>query len=207
MQGRSRAEQAQQLAWVLDLVRLKGLEERYPNELSGGQKQRVALARGLISRPLGAAPRRAARQSRPRAAPRDGGGGPALPEGTRHPVRLRHAQSGGGADPVRPHRGHARGLVRAGRPQARDLSPAGDPVRRGVRRRAEPPGARIAEATAAPTRASIGTASTCSAARSEAARSAMRSTLFLKPERIRITAAGSEIGEARSTGSRACCAT
>ena len=51
MQGRSRAEQGQQLAWVLALVHLKGLEERYPHQLSGGQKQRVALARGLISRP------------------------------------------------------------------------------------------------------------------------------------------------------------
>jgi ABC-type Fe3+/spermidine/putrescine transport system ATPase subunit len=51
MQGRSRAEQEQQLAWVLDLVRLKGLEQRYPHQLSGGQKQRVALARGLVARP------------------------------------------------------------------------------------------------------------------------------------------------------------
>jgi ABC-type Fe3+/spermidine/putrescine transport system ATPase subunit len=51
MQGQSRAEQEQQLAWVLDLVRMKGLEERYPHQLSGGQKQRVALARGLVSRP------------------------------------------------------------------------------------------------------------------------------------------------------------
>ena len=51
MQGRSRDEQAQQLDWVLDLVRLKGLEERFPHQLSGGQKQRVALARGLVARP------------------------------------------------------------------------------------------------------------------------------------------------------------
>jgi ABC-type Fe3+/spermidine/putrescine transport system ATPase subunit len=51
MQGRSRAEQGQQLQWVLDLVRLKGLEERFPHQLSGGQKQRVALARGLVARP------------------------------------------------------------------------------------------------------------------------------------------------------------
>ena len=29
---------------VIDLVRLSGLEERYPHELSGGQQQRVALA-------------------------------------------------------------------------------------------------------------------------------------------------------------------
>ena len=33
------------------LLRLEGLEGRYPNELSGGQQQRVALARGLIARP------------------------------------------------------------------------------------------------------------------------------------------------------------
>ena len=51
MQGRSRTEQGQQLDWVLDLVRLKGLEERFPHQLSGGQKQRVALARGLVARP------------------------------------------------------------------------------------------------------------------------------------------------------------
>jgi ABC-type Fe3+/spermidine/putrescine transport system ATPase subunit len=51
MQGRSRAEQEQQLAWVLALVHLRGLKQRYPHQLSGGQKQRVALARGLISRP------------------------------------------------------------------------------------------------------------------------------------------------------------
>ncbi len=51
MQRRSRAEQTEQLAWVLDLVRLKGLEERFPHQLSGGQKQRVALARGLVARP------------------------------------------------------------------------------------------------------------------------------------------------------------
>lgn len=51
MQGKSRAETADDLKWVSQLVRLTGLEERYPHELSGGQKQRVALARGLVSRP------------------------------------------------------------------------------------------------------------------------------------------------------------
>ena len=57
MQGRNRGEQEQQLAWVLDLVRLKGLEGRYPHQLSGGQKQRVALARGLVVPAVGAAAR------------------------------------------------------------------------------------------------------------------------------------------------------
>ena len=51
MQGRSREEQRRQLSWVMRLVRLEGLEERYPHQLSGGQKQRVALARGLVARP------------------------------------------------------------------------------------------------------------------------------------------------------------
>ncbi len=51
MQGRSKAEQAERLDWALSLLRLEGLEDRYPHQLSGGQQQRVALARGLISRP------------------------------------------------------------------------------------------------------------------------------------------------------------
>ena len=36
---------------VLELVKLKGLENRYPNQLSGGQQQRVALARALVVQP------------------------------------------------------------------------------------------------------------------------------------------------------------
>ncbi len=51
MQGVPQREQAESLAWVVNLVHLEGLEGRYPHQLSGGQKQRVALARGLVSRP------------------------------------------------------------------------------------------------------------------------------------------------------------
>ncbi|MEM2414106.1 MAG: ABC transporter ATP-binding protein, partial [Sulfolobales archaeon] len=36
---------------VLELVRLEGLEDRYPTQLSGGQQQRVALARALVVEP------------------------------------------------------------------------------------------------------------------------------------------------------------
>lgn len=36
---------------LLGLVRLDGLENRYPNQLSGGQRQRVALARALAVEP------------------------------------------------------------------------------------------------------------------------------------------------------------
>ncbi len=51
MQGVGAAEQRQHLDWITQLVRLIGVEDRYPHQLSGGQKQRVALARGLVSRP------------------------------------------------------------------------------------------------------------------------------------------------------------
>ena len=36
---------------LLHLVRLEGLEKRYPSQLSGGQRQRVALARALAVQP------------------------------------------------------------------------------------------------------------------------------------------------------------
>lgn len=37
--------------WALELVKLKGFENRYPLQLSGGQQQRVALARALVVQP------------------------------------------------------------------------------------------------------------------------------------------------------------
>ena len=45
-------ERRRRLGEVMDLVRLTGLEQRYPHELSGGQQQRVALARTLAPRPV-----------------------------------------------------------------------------------------------------------------------------------------------------------
>jgi spermidine/putrescine ABC transporter ATP-binding subunit len=45
------AEAGRQVSEMLELVRLKGLNERKPSELSGGQQQRVALARALVTRP------------------------------------------------------------------------------------------------------------------------------------------------------------
>ena len=44
-------ERDRRLAEVMDLVKLGGLEGRYPHELSGGQQQRVALARTIAPQP------------------------------------------------------------------------------------------------------------------------------------------------------------
>ncbi len=46
--GRSATPRAQRL---IELVSLKGAEQRYPHELSGGMRQRVALARALANDP------------------------------------------------------------------------------------------------------------------------------------------------------------
>ncbi|MEQ8968302.1 MAG: ABC transporter ATP-binding protein [Azospirillaceae bacterium] len=46
-----RRETAGRVAEALALLRLDGLEDRYPNELSGGQQQRVAIARAIATRP------------------------------------------------------------------------------------------------------------------------------------------------------------
>jgi sulfate transport system ATP-binding protein len=47
----SKAEIAERVQELLQLVKLDGLDRRRPHELSGGQRQRVALARALAIRP------------------------------------------------------------------------------------------------------------------------------------------------------------
>jgi putrescine transport system ATP-binding protein len=49
--GVPKAEIADRVATMLELVKLGGLGKRKPHQLSGGQKQRVALARSLVKRP------------------------------------------------------------------------------------------------------------------------------------------------------------
>jgi putative spermidine/putrescine transport system ATP-binding protein len=45
------AELRKRIEEALAMVRLSGLEDRYPTQLSGGQRQRVAIARALAIRP------------------------------------------------------------------------------------------------------------------------------------------------------------
>lgn len=45
------AEVRRRVDRILEVVRLRGLEDRYPAELSGGQQQRVALARAMVIEP------------------------------------------------------------------------------------------------------------------------------------------------------------
>ncbi len=51
IQKKSKAEIEERTLKMLELVEMKGLEKRMPNQLSGGQQQRVALARGLVMQP------------------------------------------------------------------------------------------------------------------------------------------------------------
>lgn len=51
LRGMRRREIDKRVKEVLDLVRLPGLEGRFPSQLSGGQQQRVALARAMVISP------------------------------------------------------------------------------------------------------------------------------------------------------------
>ncbi|WP_297420150.1 ABC transporter ATP-binding protein [Thermococcus sp.] len=47
----SKDEIRKKVEWALELIKLKGFEDRYPTQLSGGQQQRVAIARALVVEP------------------------------------------------------------------------------------------------------------------------------------------------------------
>lgn len=46
-----KADAARKVTEALDIVRLPGVEDRYPSQLSGGQQQRIALARAIVIEP------------------------------------------------------------------------------------------------------------------------------------------------------------
>ncbi len=49
--GMSNREIRHTVPKVIDLVGLKGKEDKFPNELSGGERQRVAIARAVVRQP------------------------------------------------------------------------------------------------------------------------------------------------------------
>jgi iron(III) transport system ATP-binding protein len=49
--GVNRKERQDRVDQILTIVKMSGMQKRFPHELSGGQQQRVALARALISDP------------------------------------------------------------------------------------------------------------------------------------------------------------
>src|SRR5207244_6648205 len=51
MRAFPRAQRAERVREILDLVGLRRFADKHPRQLSGGQQQRVALARGLVFNP------------------------------------------------------------------------------------------------------------------------------------------------------------
>jgi putative spermidine/putrescine transport system ATP-binding protein len=51
MRGVSKSQAKDRVAQALKVVKLDGMQDRYPRQLSGGQQQRIALARALVVRP------------------------------------------------------------------------------------------------------------------------------------------------------------
>ncbi|QLG37334.1 MULTISPECIES: ABC transporter ATP-binding protein [unclassified Paenibacillus] len=49
--GKQKSDLRQKVTEALGMVRLQGMEDRYPHQLSGGQQQRVAFARAVAVRP------------------------------------------------------------------------------------------------------------------------------------------------------------
>ena len=51
VKNRPKEEIERRVKEALDLMQLKGMEDRFPNQMSGGQQQRVAVARALVMNP------------------------------------------------------------------------------------------------------------------------------------------------------------
>jgi ABC-type Fe3+/spermidine/putrescine transport system ATPase subunit len=51
VQGMRKKDRQAEVARMLELVELPGVERKYPHQMSGGEQQRIALARALVTRP------------------------------------------------------------------------------------------------------------------------------------------------------------
>lgn len=51
VKNRPKEEIERRVKEALDLMQLKGMEDRFPNQMSGGQQQRVGIARAFVTRP------------------------------------------------------------------------------------------------------------------------------------------------------------
>ena len=51
VKNRPKEEIERRVKEALDLMQLKGMEDRFPNQMSGGQQQRVGIARALVVHP------------------------------------------------------------------------------------------------------------------------------------------------------------
>lgn len=51
VKNRPKEEIERRVKEALDIMQLKGMEDRFPNQMSGGQQQRVAVARALVMNP------------------------------------------------------------------------------------------------------------------------------------------------------------
>ena len=71
MTHRPKAEIAEKVARAAKILQLEDYLQRKPAQLSGGQRQRVAIGRAIVRDPEGVPVRRAAQQSRRRAARAD----------------------------------------------------------------------------------------------------------------------------------------
>ena len=104
----AKAEIERRVGEALELVQLGGRgEDEAARALRRAEAARRARARAGQP-PVGAAARRAARRPRPQAAQADAGRAQGDPARGRDHVRLRDPRPGGGADDVRPDRGHER---------------------------------------------------------------------------------------------------
>ena len=90
-----RGEIQKRVRELLDLVQLRGYEDRYPSQLSGGPAAARRPREGAGPAAQRASPRRAVRCARREGAPQSRRAAPRAPQGGPHDDDLRDARSGG----------------------------------------------------------------------------------------------------------------